>query len=147
VNSKAEKFSSMLEEINLQAFSVIKPEELDDEFKTVVFRANLEVKGQNLPMLVVTDNSIYTLLRVFVAAKAVTADNRARVEAYLGELNKQYKVFKFYISDIGDIVLDCCMPSSDEHFDPRLVRAIIDVTLQALTDKYSDIMNVLWVKD
>jgi hypothetical protein len=53
-------------------------------------------------------------------------------------------VFKYYISDEGDIVLDCCLVSNEQDFDPNAVRAIIEVVLKHLQDTYADTMKSVW---
>jgi hypothetical protein len=141
MNKKAESFKAMLDELKIAAFT---PEELKDDFHTVAFRSNMEIQKQLLPMLVLLDDSIYAMMRVFVAPKVVTEDRKAEMAAYLNEFNKQFKIFKYYISDEGDIVLDCCIASSDEHFDANLVRAVLDVVIQHLNDKYTEIMQHVW---
>ena len=141
MNKKAEKFQKMVDDLKIEAFN---SEELNDEFHTVAFRSQMEIKKQLLPMLVLLDDSIYAMVRVFVATKVVTDENKDKIAAYLNEFNKKFKVFKYYISDEGDLVLDCCMPSGDDAFDPTLVRAVLDVIINHLNENYTDIMKQVW---
>ena len=69
MNNRAEAFKKFLEEKNINSFQV--NEFKNNEFNTVVFRSNLDIKGQKLPVLVILDDSIYGMIRVFVAAKAL----------------------------------------------------------------------------
>ena len=141
VNKKAEKFK---ESLNGELENIFKPEELQDEYKTVIYRSNMEVKEKYITMKLIFDTTIYSVFRVWVATNVINDENRSRVEAFINEMNRQYKVFKYYTSEKGDLVLDCCIPSTDEAMDPALVRAVIDVVLQHLQEKYTDIMQVIW---
>ena len=79
-SEKAKKFQAHLKANKITVFTV---EQLKDEANSVVFRSRMEVKGQELPVMVVLDNSIYALIRVQIARNAVTEENRAAIEALL----------------------------------------------------------------
>ena len=49
MNNRAEAFKKFLEEKNINSFQVNEFE--NNEFNTVVFRSNLDIKGQKLPVL------------------------------------------------------------------------------------------------
>ena len=142
MNKKAEKFASFLKEHEITAFDPV--EELEDEFHTAIFRSRLEVEGQQLPVAVVLDDSIYALFRLQIVDKAVKENNKEALLNHINELNRQYKVFKYYLSDTGGIHLDCCMPSSEESFDGELVRAIIDVVMRHVIEQYPVLMKKVW---
>lgn len=141
MNAKAEKFNEIVKKMPENIFNI---EELENEEHTVLYRSNMEIQGQTLPLVVILDDSIYGLVRVWVAAKIVNEENRPRITAHLNELNRQYKVFKYYENEEGDIVLDTCLPSAAPFFDPEIVPAIIDVILRHLTDSYGKLMSVVW---
>ena len=143
MNKKAEIFNAMLEENKIEAF---RTEELEDEFHTVLYRSSMEIQGQYLPTILILDDSIYSMVRVVIAAKVVTKENKAKVEAYLDGLNQHYKVFKYYTTEDGDLILDCCVPSSDEHFDSNLIRTILDVILKHLEESYKETMKAVWAE-
>ena len=65
MNKKAQLFQEYLQEKNINCFQV--QEVPEDALNTVVFRSSIEVEGQQLPTLVITDSSIYTMIRVRVA--------------------------------------------------------------------------------
>lgn len=141
MNKKAEKFQAMLDELKIAAFH---SDELTDEYHTIAFRSQMEIQSQFLPMMVLLDDSIYSIVRIFIAAKVVSDEDKSDIAKYLNDFNKKFKVFKYYISDAGDIVLDCCITADDDHFDPNLVRAVIDVVLRHLNEVYKDIMKEVW---
>jgi hypothetical protein len=141
MNAKAKKFSKMLKENKMDFFQ---EEEMKDDLKTVLFRSHMEIAGQRLPLVIVIDDSIYTICRTLIAGKCLNDDNRAEVLSYLNELNFTYKSFKFYATQAGEIVLDACILNTNENFEPDMVRAIIDLSVKNLTDNYRMIMKKVW---
>ena len=141
MNAKAEKWKKFITDNKIECFG---EEEIDNEIHPVVYRAFLEVQGQKLPSMIVTDDSIYTMFQVRVAEKVVNDKNKAAVEALLNELNKKYKVFKYYVGEGGDLCLDSCIPSTAEFFDPNIIHAVIDVVLKHLTEEYPTLMKEIW---
>ena len=92
MNKKAEIFQKYLKEKEIKAFQM---EEIkDDELKTVVFRSNIEAEGQQLPTMIITDETIYTMFRVQVAAKALREDNEIELIKVINEINAKYKILK-----------------------------------------------------
>lgn len=141
MDSKALKFEKFLNEKEIKCFQ---KEEIKDELETVVFRSFMEVEGQNLPIVVITDRSIYTIIRVQIAGKVVKNHNPEEVLKYVNELNSQYKVFKYFVTEEGDLCLDSCIPSIDEKFDSELIYTVIDVLLKHLLEQYPILMGKIW---
>ena len=128
-SEKAAKFDAMLEELGIQAFQ---KQEVGDEYGTV------------LPVIVIFDASIYGIVRVIVGSKVVNEKNESDLAAYINEMNSRYKVFKYYTVEDGSLVLDACLPASDEGFEPDIVRTILDVVLQHLDETFGDTMKTIW---
>ena len=62
MNNKAEQFNAFLEDQKIKVFQM---EELEEnEQHTVVFRSFLGVEGQQLPTIVIIDDSIFSIIRV-----------------------------------------------------------------------------------
>lgn len=141
MNVKAQKFNAFLQANKINCFNA---QELNNEMHSVLYRSFMEVSGQNLPTMIVVDDSIYVMLQVRVAAGVVKEANKAAVMEHINKLNEKYKVFKYYVSDTGDIVIESCIPSTDNEFMPDLVHAVIDVILKHLTEEYPNIMKVVW---
>lgn len=141
MNAKAQKFNAFLQANKINCFNA---QELDNEMHSVLYRSFMEVSGQNLPTMIVVDDSIYVMLQVRVAAGVVKEANKAAVMEHINKLNEKYKVFKYYVSETGDIVIESCIPSTDNEFMPDLVHAVIDVILKHLTEEYPNIMKVVW---
>ena len=138
---KAQKFSNFINERNINVFQI---QDLEGDMHPVVYRSAMEVGGQNLPTMLVIDDSIYVMLQVRVGAGLVKDSNRAAVMAHMNSLNENYKVFKYYANENGDIVIESCIPTTDEEFMPELVHAVIDVVLKHLNEEYPKLMKTVW---
>ena len=141
VNLKAKKFEAYIQKNNMNFFN---KNEVHDEADTVVFQSNIKVEGQTIPMGIITDNTIYTIIRVQVGSQLVKDSNKAKFLEYLNTLNRSYKVFKYVAADDGSIFLDCCLPSTNDSFDPEIVRVVLDVVVDHLNSEYKNIMKEAW---
>ena len=141
MNLKATKFTNFINERNINVFQM---QEIDGDMDPVVYRSAMEVGGQNLPTMLVIDDSIYVMLQVRVGAGLVKESNKAAVMEHMNSLNENYKVFKYYANENGDIVIESCIPTTDEEFMPELVHAVIDVVLKHLNEEYPKLMKTVW---
>ena len=141
MNLKATKFTNFINERNINVFQM---QEIDGDMHPVVYRSAMEVGGQNLPTMLVIDDSIYVMLQVRVGAGLVKESNKAAVMEHMNSLNENYKVFKYYANENGDIVIESCTPTTDEEFMPELVHAVIDVVLKHLNEEYPKLMKTVW---
>ena len=141
MNLKAQKFTNFINERNINVFQM---QEIDGDMHPVVYRSAMEVGGQNLPTMLVIDESIYVMLQVRVGAGLVKESNKAAVMEHMNSLNENYKVFKYYANENGDIVIESCIPTTDEEFMPELVHAVIDVVLKHLNAEYPKLMKTVW---
>ena len=141
MNLKATKFTNFINERNINVFQM---QEIDGDMHPVVYRSAMEVGGQNLPTMLVIDDSIYVMLQVRVGAGLVKESNKAAVMEHMNSLNENYKVFKYYANENGDIVIESCIPTTDEQFMPELVHAVIDVVLKHLNEEYPKLMKTVW---
>ena len=141
MNLKATKFTNFINERNINVFQM---QEIDGDMHPVVYRSAMEVGGQNLPTMLVIDDSIYVMLQVRVGAGLVKESNKAAVMEHMNSLNENYKVFKYYANENGDIVIESCLRSWDEEFMPELVHAVIDVVLKHLNEEYPKLMKTVW---
>lgn len=149
MNKKAEVYQKFLEENKINwsdVFEVPKADEVPEEsfMHPVVFRSAIGIQGQNLPTMLVIDDSIYVMLQVRVGAGLVKESNKAAVMEHMNSLNENYKVFKYYANENGDIVIESCIPTTDEEFMPELVHAVIDVVLKHLNEEYPKLMKTVW---
>lgn len=142
MNKKAENFKKYLDEKEIKAFTV--DEIKDDQFQTVVFRSATDINGNRLPLIVILDTSIYGMIRVLVAPKVLHDDNEAAVLKLLNTYNKQYKSFKYYIDDEGNLILDTCVLLKDDEVDGDLIYAMFDVIIRHLGESYKELMKSIW---
>lgn len=139
-NEKALKFQEFLVENDIRVFST---ESIDDEYNTVMFRSRLEVHGQMLPMAVIIDTSVFTIIRAQIVT-GVNAEKRGIMQDYLNELNSRFKIFKYYLTADGVIYLDICIPFIDETFDGKMVQLMLSILVQQTNEIYEDMMEKVW---
>lgn len=142
-NAKAVKFQDFLVENNINVFN---SESLEDSFHTVVFRSRIETNGQILPMAIFIDTSVFTIIRTQVVT-GVSKEKREKIREYLNGLNAQYKIFRYYLRDSGEIFLDICLPFVDETFDGKMIQLMLSVLVQHLDALYPDFMAKVWAKE
>ena len=140
--TKAEKFQAFLKENDINYFD---PQVLSDEFHTTIFRSRIEAKGQILPMAIFIDDSIFTIIRTQVAT-GINEKNIDSIKSHLNMLNAEYKIFKYYLREDGNIYLDVCIPFVDETFDSRMIQTLLPILVQQLETVYEDLMAVVWAK-
>ena len=141
INAKTAKLKDFFAENKIECFQV---EERNDENETAVFHSLMQVKGQTLPFAILLDKSVYGLLQVRLAPEIIKGEVLAKVAIYLNEMNNNYRVFKFVITNEGDLLLNACIVSKDDAFDPALVNAIIAETVKFLEAEYASIMAKVW---
>ena len=142
-NEKALAFQEFLMESNINVFST---ESVDDEYSTVIFRSRVETKGQILPMAILIDTSVFTVIRTQIIT-GISAAKQPRIKEYLNKLNTQYKIFKYYLKDDGTVYLDICLPFVDETFDSKMIQLMLSVLVQHLEAVYEDFMAQVWAKE
>ena len=142
MNKKAEQFNAFLEEQKIKVFQV---EEIEgNEQHTVVFRSFLGVEGQQLPTIVIVDDSIFTVIRVQIAPQALKAENEADLLKLANGQSAMYKPFKLYFDERGDLMLDVCLVSGADKLDGNEVYQIFNVIINYLDENYRNIMKVIW---
>ena len=142
MNKKAQIFQEYLQEKNITCFQV--QEVPNDELNTVVFRSSIEGEGQQLPTLVITDSSIYTMIRVRVANAALKEGNETELLKAIGKLNSHYKIFKYYFAEDGALILDSYLLEKPEELDGDMVYTVLDIIVKHLLAEYKNIMKAIW---
>ena len=147
MNVKAEAYKQFLEENKISWGEITEIQEtVPDEQKMppVVYRSAIGVNGQNLPTMLVIDDSMYVMLQVRVAAGVVKESNRAAVLEHINALNENFKVFKYYVDNAGNIIIESCIPSANDPFVPAIIHYVIEVIANHLNDEYPKLMKVVW---
>ena len=147
MNIKAEVFNKYLEEKEIKAFQV--EEIADDAQHMVVYRSHIEVEGQQLPTLVLLDDSVFSMVRVQVAPQALTEENELELQRMVSEYNMKFKPFKLYFDQNGALVLDVCLltPRQKEEEFAQLgdeVYGMFDVLIKFLEENYRGWMKKIW---
>ncbi len=139
MNNKATKFQEYLTTNNITGFNF---EEFNDEFNTVIFRSSIVVKGQQLPMAIILDDSIYRMIRVQLIS---SVENTEKVVSFLNKLNAKYKSYKFYLTQQNDLILDSCIMGEDDD-ESKIIIAVLNNIIKQMQDEYSELMNIVWSK-
>ncbi|MBQ8698024.1 MAG: hypothetical protein IJ812_00210 [Schwartzia sp.] len=142
MNKKAEQFQDYLKEKDIE--NVFAVEERDDELHTALFRSQIDVDGNKLPTVVIFDDSIYGIVRVLVAPKALNESNELAVLKIVNGYNKQYKPLKYFCDDAGALLLDVPLVSLESEHTGDMVYAMFDVIIRHLGEAYKDIMRSIW---
>ena len=112
---------------------------VDDRLVDTSFRIESDAR-----LGIITDNTIYTIIRVQIGSQLLKDENKLALLEYLNQLNRSYKVFKYVAAEDGSIFLDACLPSTNESFDAEIVRVILDVIVDHLNNEYKNIMKQAW---
>ena len=134
MNTKAEVFNKYLEEKKIEAFQV--EEVADDAQNTVVYRSHIVVEGQQLPTLVLLDDSVFSMIRVQISPKARTEEN-------------ELHVLRLYFDQTGALILDVCLltPGKEEADFSQLgdeIYGMFDVLIKFLEENYRGWMKEIW---
>lgn len=142
MNKKAEQFQEYLKEKELE--NVFTLEEREDELHTALFRSQIDIEGNKLPTVVIFDDSLYGVVRVLVAPKALTEENTLAVMKLANGYNKRYKALKYYFDDAGALFLDVAILSVEGERTGDMVYAMFDVIIRHLNEAYKEIMRAVW---
>lgn len=143
MNAKAEAFKKFLDDNNIKDFAV--EEQEGNELHAVVFRSSLDINGTQLQTIFILDDSIYGMIRVFVAPNAQNSKDLDSLQQLLNEYNMTYKAFKFFTDNQGNVIMDTCFIIPDENsVNGNLVYDIYRTIVDQLKGSYPDIMKVIW---
>lgn len=142
MNKNAEAFKNYLDEKKLDVFAM--EETPDDPQETTVFRSYVIVAGQQLPTIVVTDKSIFSIIRVQIAPQVLTDKNKTALLEFVNDENLQYKPFKLYFNANGALLLDCCLANVEDPLNGDTVYLMFDVLINYLNENYQKIMKSIW---
>ena len=95
-------------------------------------------------VIVILDSSIYGMVRVLVAPKAVKEENEQAVLQLVNKYNKTYKSLKYYVDDEKSLVMDTCILFKEGEADGDIIYAMIDLIIQQLGEAYKEIMKSIW---
>ena len=142
MNKKAEQFKAFLAERNINVFQM---EEIPDNVQNaVVFRSFIAVEGQQLPAMLITDDTIFSIIRVQIVAQAMNGNNELELLRMGNAQNVRYKPFKLYFDESDNLIMDTCIVAKDGQLDGKDVYQMLEVIIRYLNENYREIMKSVW---
>ena len=139
-NVKADMFEKYMKDEGLNFF---RRQETHDSYDTIVFMTAIPAgKHHKLVAAVITDNSMYTMIRVHLGT-APKGPARKTFVPFLNKLNGEHAIVKYTIGSDDNVFLDVCVTSTNEHFDPETVRDTLNVLVFHLGECYEDVARRL----
>ena len=134
---KAEAVINVIKEGNINGIRYI---EVDENNK--IFESRLLIEGQALPLFLVVNSTVYSYIHVHLVT--VTHEKVEKCNEYLNRLNESFPMLKYFINNVGNIVLTCSVPAADDKFDPALMFALVDQVKGHLEANYKELMQKIW---
>ena len=123
MNPKALLFDKFLKDEEITSFE---RKGFDDEDGTVVYRSYIKSPLWDMPLFVILDNSIYSVIRLVLGPEKVTAQNMNALNALINRDNATYKNYKLYIDEPdSSLYLDCVYMCGDDAVEPALMYALM----------------------
>ena len=138
-NVKAGIFEKYMKDNELNFFQ---RRDTHDEKDSVAFITAIPAGSHRLVAAVITDNSMYTLLRIHLGV-APAGPARKTFVRFLEQLNAAHSIFKYSIAEDDNTFLDICVTTRPESFDPEVVRTSLNLIIFHLKDNYEDIARRL----
>ena len=143
-NVKADMFEKYMKDEGLNFF---RRQETHDSYDTIVFMTAIPAgKHHKLVAAVITDNSMYTLLRIHLGT-APKGPARKTFLAFLNDLNAHHAIVKYSIGSDENVFLDVTFTTRPENFDPATIRTTMDIVVYQLSQTYDDIARRLLFGD
>ena len=141
MNKNAEAFKAYLDKNGIKVFEA---EELQGaNQQTTVFRSYITTNGQQLPTIVILDESVFAILRVQISPRALTEKNQLELLKMINEESAAYKPFKFYLNGDGDLMMDVCL-FIEEELKGDAVYTLFSVIVNYLDANYRKFMKCIW---
>lgn len=115
-----------------------------DPLETAVFRSHMQLENARLPIIVILDKSIYGIVRLLAAQSAKKKNNEKALEELMNKFNKQYKAFKYYLDDEGNLVLDLSILCPEEKVSGPMIYALFQSVEEHLKTAYPQWMKIIW---
>ena len=142
MNKNAEQFKAFLDERKVEAFQM---EEVEgNEQHAVVFRSFIGVEGQQLPTVVIADDSVFSIIRVQFAPQALNEESATELMKFINEQNALYKPFKLFFDEPGNLMMDACLMAENDELKGEIVYQMYNVIINYLNENYRNIMKVVW---
>ena len=134
---KAEAIINTVRANNINGIRYI---EVDDNNE--IFESRMLIEGQALPMFIVVNSTVYSYIHVHLVT--ITPEKLEKCNEYLNRLNDSFPMLKYFINNVGNVVLTCSVPAADDKFDSALIFALVDQVKAHLEENYKELMKKIW---
>ena len=139
-NLKADAFEAY---VNKEGINFFRRQDAHDSYDTVVFMTAIPAgEHHKLVAAVITDNSMYTLIRIHLGT-CPKGPARKTFMDFLNGLNGRHAIVKYTVGSDENVFLDVCVTSRPDRFDPVVIRTTLDLLVFHLKDVYDDIARRL----
>ena len=137
MNPKSLLFDKFLKEEEIISFE---RKDFDDEDGTVVYRSYIKSPLWDMPLFVILDNSIYSVVRLVLGPEKVTAQNMNALNALINRDNATYKNYKLYIDEQdSSLYLDCVYMCGDDACEPALMYALMSSIVDYIPESVGEL--------
>ena len=137
MNPKSLLFDKFLKEEEIISFE---RKDFDDEDGTVVYRSYIKSPLWDMPLFVILDNSIYSVVRLVLGPEKVTAQNMNALNALINRDNATYKNYKLYIDEQdSSLYFDCVYMCGDDAFEPALMYALMSSIVDYIPESVGEL--------
>lgn len=137
MNPKSLLFDKFLKEEEIISFE---RKDFHDEDGTVVYRSYIKSPLWDMPLFVILDNSIYSVVRLVLGPEKVTAQNMNALNALINRDNATYKNYKLYIDEQdSSLYLDCVYMCGDDAFVPALMYALMSSIVDYIPESVGEL--------
>lgn len=141
MSEKSKLFDRFLVDEKLDCFDV---HSLDDEDDTTLYRSYVQTDIGDMPIFVILDKSIYSIVRLVVAPGAVPAGGTEALHAFINRENSNFKSFKYYIEEEDrTLYLDCVYMCGDSCFEPQLLYVLMNQIVKYIPGITAEIKSIL----
>ena len=139
MNTNAEKLKQYLDENLPDAFQLADSE----DGAVTYFQSAVEIEGKPYPIMAFVDETMYTPIKILVAAEAVNRRNKAAVLERLNDINARILPFKYFVDEKNNIVFLGYTTTWGDTFNPAVVHGSLLAMLDNLKAEYKAIMKAL----
>lgn len=134
---KAEAIIDTVKGNNINGIRYIEVDENNE-----IFESRMLIEGQALPMFTVVNSTVYSYIHVHLVT--ITPEKLEKCNEYLNRLNDSFPMLKYFINNVGNVVLTCSVPAADDKFDSALIFALVDQVKAHLEENYKELMKKIW---
>lgn len=134
------KAEAIIDTVKTNKINGIRYIDVDENNK--IFESRLLIEGQALPLFVVVNSTVYSYIHVHLVT--ISPEKLEKCNEQLNLLNDNFPMLKYFVNDVGNVVLTCSLPAANDKFDPGLLFALVDQVKSHLEDNYKVLMKKIW---